>query len=219
MCILGGYKIQTVTQIANLLHAYDAGAISVRALRVYFAALCAVASREAATRSRAKSNKKGGLTPRFTLSELSRLTQLPLTSVSRELRALSQEGLLSFSVSEIVFTETALDGSSDLCEALCGGRSQARPVPLPRPVLRFLARCRKSSLLLTMLCYCVRGLTIARRGGEVTGKGSVKASWIADICGLSLRAVRSGMSAWERPGALIRPGPRASASWPAPRCR
>jgi hypothetical protein len=40
-----------------------------------------------------------------------------------------------------------------------------------------------------MLAYCIRGLSISREG-QVTGKGTAKASWIAETCGLSLRAVR-----------------------------
>ncbi len=42
-----------------------------------------------------------------------------------------------------------------------------------------------------MLAYVVRGLTIDRNGGEVRSSGSVKASWIAGIFGLSLRSAKA----------------------------
>ena len=187
----GGYKTQTVTQIANLLHAYDEGRIEVRALRVYLAALCMKASREAAERSRTKQTKKGRVTPQYKLLELSRLTGMPLTGIRKEIRSLKSASLMEFSASEITFTETSIPGSVDLLEALSFGRSRARPVPLPRTMLRYLAKCSKISTLKTVLSYCVRGLTLAQRGGEVTGKGSVKASWIAGNMGLSVRSVRS----------------------------
>ena len=65
MCIHGGYKTQTVTQVANLISSYDAGEITLRALRIYLAALVSVASREAAKRSRTRVKTRHEATPRF----------------------------------------------------------------------------------------------------------------------------------------------------------
>lgn len=193
MCIYGGYKTQTVTQIASLIGCYDAGEISSRALRVYLAALVSVASREAAKRVRGAFGRKSDVTPRFLKNELSRLTELPLRSVSKEIRALTRIGLLSFGLSEIVFADNAHPECLDVVQALAFKRSELRPVPLPRTLLRYLARSSQVSLIKTALFYAVRGLTISRTG-TITGKGSVKATEIARVFGMSERSVRSARS-------------------------
>ena len=190
MCIHGGYKTQTVTQIANVLSAYDAGEITLRALRVYFASLVSVAAREAAKRARTSDRRRGDVTPRFLLSELSRLTGLSLSVVKKELRALRKVGLLSFGESEILFASAPREESLELSAVLSGSRSPSRPIPLPRSLLRYLARSSKASVIKTALLYAVRGLTLSR-SGEVKGKGSVKATWIAAAMKLSERSVRS----------------------------
>lgn len=190
MCIHGGYKTQTVVQIGNLVGACDAREISLGAMRVYFAALVSVAAREAAKRSRSKVRRRGGGTPRFLLLELSRLTSLPLKRVSRELRALKRLGLLSFGESEILFEVLERETCSSRTLELSGSRSRKRPVPIPRTVLRFLAKSSKASTIKTTLAYVIRGLTISRTG-EIRGSGSVKATWIAEAMNMSERSVRS----------------------------
>lgn len=184
----GGYKTQTVIQLGNLLAALNQGRISFSAVRIYFAALAVVAAREAADRSRPRGKSKC-VTPRFLLDELAQLTGYPRRRVRRELRSLERAGLLLFSETVVAFTGSVLPGSHEVIADLAGSRSPARPVPLPRPAIRFIARCSKVATMKTMLAYCVRGLTISR-DGQVTGKGTAKASWIAETCGLSLRAVR-----------------------------
>lgn len=190
MCIHGGYKTQTVVQIGNLVGAYDAGDISLGAMRVYFAALVSVAAREAAKRSYAKVRRRGGVTPRFIIQELSRTTHLPLKRVTKELRTLKKATLLSFTESDITFHEYERETCSAGIVALTGGRSCRRPVPLPRTLLRFLAKSSKASLTKTALAYCVRGLTLSR-SGEISGKGSIKATTIATTLNMSERSVRS----------------------------
>src|SRR5205823_1591059 len=67
-------------------------------------------------------------------------------------------------------------------------RSPTRPVPVPRAVLRFLARGEKRALSTTMIAYMIRGLTLARKEGEISGRGAAKLSWISAVAGLSERA-------------------------------
>ena len=183
----GGYKTLTITQLANVLAALNVGRISFRALRIYFAALTAVAAREAADRSRLKAKPRPS---RFLIGELARTCGCPVGRVRGELRALERAGLLWFSESLISLSTAALPGSKDIASALAGGRSALRPVPLPRPVLRCIARSSRVATIKTMLAYCVRGLSLTRNG-EVKGKGTAKARWIADTFGISLRAARS----------------------------
>jgi hypothetical protein len=193
MCIYGGYKTQTVTQIANVISAYDAKTISLRAVRVCLAALVSVASREAAKRSGKRDRRRGEVTPKYLLKELSKLTGCPITRIRGELRTLEAAKLICFTASEITFTEFPLPESHELARDLSNSRALARPIPLPRALLRYLAKCKKISTIKTALAYCVRGLTLSRQG-EVTGKGSVKATWIANVMGLSERSVRSARS-------------------------
>ena len=190
MCIHGGYKTQTVTQVANLISSYDAGEITLRALRIYLAALVSVASREAAKRSRARVKRRREVTPRFLISELSRLTGLPECVVKNGFRLLKKQELLTFGETEISFSENSRVGSHELLSDLAGNRSPLRPVPVPRTLLRFLARCTKASTIKTALAYAVRGLTLSRRG-EITGKGSIKATSIANTMAMSERSARS----------------------------
>ena len=193
MCIQGGYKTQTITQIANLVSAYDAGEITLAAVRIYIAALVSVAAREAAKRSRSRERRAGEVIPQFFIKELSRASELPLARARREVLVLKRLGLLTFGESEIVFSSSPREGSFELRDYLAGNRSPLRPIPLPRPLLRFLARCSKASTIKTALAYCARGLTLSRQG-EITGKGSVKATWISDVMNLSERSVRSARS-------------------------
>lgn len=188
--IYGGYKTQTTTQLSNLLFAYNSGKISARALRLYFAALTVVAAREAAKRSREVFRSRKQVVPRYLFRELSRLADCPLSRVRGELRSLEAAGLLLFSEVDIAFNESALPGTEDLLSSLSGKRSAARPIPIQRPVLRYLAKSRKVALTKTCLAYIIRGLTLSRTG-EVKGKGTAKACWIAQVMGISLRAVRS----------------------------
>ena len=139
-------------------------------------------------RQRAKSKKPAQPLARYQINELGRLTALPQATVRRSLKALHRAGLLTFAENIIVFTKTPLPGSEDLLETLSCGRSPKRPIPVPRSLLRFLAKNSKPALTKTVLGYVLRGLSLSRTG-EVTSKGTAKISWIADTFGLSERAV------------------------------
>ena len=190
MCIFGGYKTQTVIQIANVLSSLERKVISLKGLRTYFAALSLLASREAAKRVREK--KRGGAKPenRFLISELTGATGLPSAQVKKALRSLESAGLILFSESEIHFEKALLEGAEELLLLLSGRRSPKRPIPIPRTALRFLAKSNKASTIKTTLAYILRGLTITR-SGEIRAAGSVKATWISNAMNLSERSVRS----------------------------
>jgi len=195
VCVKGGYKTVTPIQIANCLWSHFEKRISYRAVRVYFASLSLVAIREAAARSQ----KQKGRTPRpefcFRLAEIASLTGLTKKAVKRELRCLKRAAVLSWSEKCITPNPCIIEGSDALLNALAGKRSPKRPIPVPRSVLRFVAASPQASCGKTMLGYVVRGLTIDRKGGGIRSAGSVKASWIADTFGLSLRSVKAGRKA------------------------
>jgi hypothetical protein len=84
--------------------------------------------------------------------------------------------------------------AAETIQELSGGRSPRRPIPIPRVVLRFIARQLTAALGRVMLGYVVRGLTIDRQGGAIRSAGTVKASWLSGTLGLSQRAVRYAQS-------------------------
>ncbi len=183
-----GYKTITPIELSNGLYAFKSKLITFRALRVYVGCFALVAIREAASRSRQKNRKKDTSIPSYRISELKRLTGAPEIEIRRDLAALKRAGLLSFSQSEIKINKSPLPGSEVILGELSGKRSDRRPIPVPRSVIRFLAACTKPALLKTLLAYILRGLTIDRETGEVRGKGTVKLSWIAKTFQISERA-------------------------------
>lgn len=191
LCVQSGYKTVTPVEIGNCVAALNGKLISYRALRVYFACLALIAVREAAKRSRPRSRNRAQEFSRYRVGEICQLTGLAESVVLRELRGLKRAGVLSFSESEIAIRNEAVPESQAVTQALAGKRSCHRPVPIPRSVLRFLARSPKAVLGKTILAYLFRGMSIDRRSGEVRGAGAVKASWIAEVMGVSLRAAKA----------------------------
>jgi hypothetical protein len=185
-----GYKTITPIQLCNALSALQTGDISFRAFRVYLACFSLVAIRDAAGRVRKKSGRRGDVTPRYRVEELACLTATDEKSVRRDLARLRRASLLTFSEHAITVTETPLPSSGALLSATSGTRSIMRPIPVPRSMLRFLARCQKPVLAKTVIAYILRGLTLDRRSGEVRGKGTMKLSWVAEVFGVSERAAR-----------------------------
>jgi hypothetical protein len=96
-----------------------------------------------------------------------------------------------FSESVIAIRKESSPESQAVTQALAGKRSCKRPVPIPRSVLRLLARSPKAVLGKTVVAYLFRGMSIDRESGEVRGVGTVKASWIAEVMGVSLRAAKA----------------------------
>jgi hypothetical protein len=191
VCVKGGYKTVTPIQIANCLSVHSGDAISYRAVRVYFACLSLVAIREAASRTQKCRSKKPRPEVCFRLRELCAATGLSKRSVARQVRCLKRADLLSWNEKQICVNQEAVKGSEGLLRELSGKRSPKRPIPVPRAVLRFVAGSAKSSVGKTILAYVLRGVSIDSKSGEIRAVGTVKASWIADVFGLSLRSVKS----------------------------
>src|SRR5204863_9259947 len=92
------------------------------------------------------------------------------TTVSRELSSLKAAGLLAF-------TETSIEPAAgsravDLL-SLFGSRGGSRLVPVPRQVLKFLARCTRPALAKTVIAYLLRGLAL-EISGKIRSAGTVK---------------------------------------------
>jgi hypothetical protein len=67
------------------------------------------------------------------------------------------------------------------------GTSASRPVPIPRRIIRLLARHGKPSEVVATLAHLIRCLF--KRGRTITTRGFVRAEWVARVFGVSLRAV------------------------------
>lgn len=189
-----GYKTITPIQWANVIWMLDQAQIDHHAVRVYLACFILVAVREAARRSRCRRGEQHKELSRYGVAELERVTRLSARKVRRALRHLRDTELLSFTEGEIAIATDPLPGTEAFQTELSCRRSPRRPIPVPRSVLRFLAQNRAEALTKVIIAYLVRGLSIARRTGEINPNGTVKASWIADSLGLSLRAVKYAQS-------------------------
>ena len=192
MSIRGGYKTITITQLGNLFHALKSGEITWLAARTWFAGLEMVAIREAAARCRRfqRGARRKATPVRFSRVELSELTGLTPRAIAHALGQLRVCGLAEFTTARIVMGNSPVPKALEFIQELSGGRSVNRPVPVPRSVLRFLASQPTAALGKVMLGYVCRGLSIARSGGAINSSGSVKATWLVEMLGLSERSVR-----------------------------
>ncbi len=186
--IEGGYKTLRVFEISNLFESLKAKRISLRTSQVFFSVVALIATYEAHKRSRTKNFRRVGEITRFSISKLTELSGLSEGAVKSELRRLKNLGLISIERGEIRISQEIEE--SETLNLLSAGRSVKRPVPIPRYALRFLAKAQTKSMVLTTLAYMVRGLTITR-AGEIKTSGTVKASWIANVTGLSIRSVKA----------------------------
>lgn len=193
MCVSGGYKTVSPIQICNGLGALREGVITYRAFRAYLGLFEMKARREAAERVRKQDRSTASVGTRYTLLELQRLVGAPNeASVRRDVNRLERVGLARMTDKTLTITELPLSFAHSLLEAACqGARSRTRPIPVPRPVFRFLTTCRKPSVSRTLLAVAIRGLSFDRETGLPKGRGTAKASWIAALAGLSLRAVKA----------------------------
>ena len=183
-----GYKLIRAEQLIAALAAVNDRQITFRAFRAYLACHELLAIREAA--DRVSKEARADRQRRFRRSELESLLGDPDegNSVSREIAALKAAGLLTF-------TESAIDAVRGCGKAvdllgLLGSRGGSRLVPVPRQVLKFLARCTRPALAKTIVAYLLRGLAL-ERSGKVRSAGTVKVSWICRLCKISERAARS----------------------------
>lgn len=194
MRIPGGYQTMSPIQVSNGLAAVQVGAINHQGLRVYIALFELKARREAAERHRkTNSSQRAAVIPEYGVVELQRLTGASgEASIRKALRAIERAGLGRFRKSAITITETPLPFARDILHLATGrGRGATRPMPVPRAVLRFLAGESRPSIARTMLALAIRGLAFDRKTGAVKSKGTAKASWIAEVAGVSLRAAKA----------------------------
>jgi hypothetical protein len=179
-----GYKLISAEHLVGALDALNEREITFRAFRAFIGCFELVAIREAAERSNAVRHKQPQR--RFIRSELAHLIGAREgITLRRELSSLNAVGLLTF-------TETAIDWAGGAARniELLGSRGGKRLVPVPRQVLKFLAKCSRPALAKTVIAYLLRGLAL-ERSGKIRSAGTVKISWICRLCQISERAARA----------------------------
>src|SRR5262249_37692691 len=78
-------------------------------------------------------------------------------------------------------------------------RGGERLIPVPRRMLKFLARCSRAALAKTVVAYLLRGLSL-ERSGKIRSAGTVKISWICRLCRISERSARAARAELIRHG-------------------
>ena len=179
----GGYRIIGAAVMAAAWWAYRRKLIRLVDLRVWFAA-----HEMDARRCRIEQD----FTPKFSLRELKRLTGLSVKRLKDSLRRLQAVGLLSWSETALDFPDSAdfLAGADadDFATFLDQIPNSDRKLPVPRRILRLLAGGARPALIATVVGHLIRGLYL--KSGKCHDRGRVKASWIAEVFGVSLRRVK-----------------------------
>lgn len=184
----GGYSLLTATQVAKVLSALINNQISFYAFRTYCACLEMREMRKAFYTSQPKHTVQGRYA-RYSAEEIRQLLGARSTRlIASAVRALEEQGLLSVKEKSMQIPQSTSPEVQELLEACHLGRTPNRKIPIPRRMLRFLARCTQISVAKTLLFYCLRGLSL-KRGGMIQAKGTMKSSLLARLGRCSLRAI------------------------------
>jgi hypothetical protein len=189
----GGFQFIAVRQLCAVWCAYEIARIRLIDVRVWFAAQELVARRCQLAPERQ---------PTYTCDELARVVGR-VGDLSASLHRLQACGLLTWAPHAITFNlslpEQVLSALETMLAQITNHR---RRVPVPRRLLRFLASGCTRVLLVTVLGHLFRCLYY--RDGQCHPEGLCKASWIAEVFGVSERAVKTARRRLEAIGFLQR---------------
>lgn len=190
----GGYVFVSAAGLLATWWSYKAGLIEFRDVRAW------LACHEVKVR---RCTLEKGRTPRFTEGEVGRLIGgVGGEHVRASLRRLARASLMSWSESSIEFRAATEGLPADAIAFIESVTNHRRRIPVPRPLLRFLARERKPVLVATAIGHLLRCMYF--RKGRCEPKGLCKASWIANTLGVDERNVKSARQALEAVGILER---------------
>src|SRR5512147_2951471 len=180
----GGFFFFTVTQLIMAWTALREAQIGLKELRVYFAL--------AEMKIRRCGCKDDDPPPEFTRAELRKLVG-GAGGEHEAVRKLLSVGLMrEVSKTKIEFAtdpgELRFEPKT-LEDTLARIPNHDRQVPVPRRIVRLIAGGARRTLIATILGHLIRCLFYKRR--RCHPKGCVKASWIADVFGISERAVKA----------------------------
>lgn len=134
---------------------------------------------------------KPGRVPAFRLEELASLSRLKRVGLS--VARLERAGLLAWSEARISFPKRAeavtVGDTAALIAAVQSVKNHRRKVPVPRRLLKFLARARRPAIVATALGHLLRCMYYRDEGCSPIGR--CKASWIAEHFEMDLRNIKS----------------------------
>ncbi len=188
----GGFQFISVMQLCALWTAYETRSIRLFDVRVWCTAQEVIARRCQCT---------PGQQPMFRSEEwtvlLSRRGGLTASFIR-----LQQAELLSWDGTAFTFSSPVIEANASLMTMLTRIPNHHRRIPVPRRLLRFLAKGCSRVLLATILGHLFRCLYY--RQGQCRSEGFCKASWIAEVFGVSTRAVKTARQRLETLGFLQR---------------
>ncbi len=158
----GGYILVSQRTLAHLSGQISSRAVSAIEGRGIIGLQEMRSIRAGAGALRAKSRRGVVIVPNYRATELSKLANISIRAASKSLK-------------------TALEYNF-------GPKRGHKLIAIPRRVIRFLAKCERRSVLLVLLTYIERGLSIDN--GRIKSAGTAKASLIAERTGLTIRSVR-----------------------------
>lgn len=158
--IEGGFVLINKPALSSLIEQISTKNISLNKTRATLAQIEMKSIRKAAESLKPKF-KQGKVIPNYSAQELSKISGL-----KRSKKYLKE----TFLADELLTQKGKL-------------------IPVPRRIIRFLAKSEKKSFLLVTLSYIERGLCLQK--AAIKNAGTYKASLIAEKTGISLRSVRS----------------------------
>jgi len=177
----GGFCFIRGTAILSAWAAYRGGEIELIDLRVWFACWEALSRRCGLGKGRA---------PKYRIDEIRTLVHGTDRGVHESLETLSRLGLLSWSESSIEFAEASeFSIGNGFLEVFDLVPNHGRLVPVPRRMLRLIARGARKVVIATILGHLLRGLYYKK--GLCLPEGTCKSSWIAEVFGVDVRNVKA----------------------------
>jgi len=175
----GGFQFLSVAHLCVVWCAYQQANIQLADVRIWCAAQEMVARR---------CQLSSGQQPRYQHDELKLLVGRR-GGVTAALARLQMAGLLTWNATTLTFPLHVADTDDVAATMLAQIPNYRRRVPVPRRLLRFLAKGCSRVLLATTLGHLFRCLYY--RQGQCRAEGFCKASWIAQVFGVSERAVKT----------------------------
>lgn len=165
----GGFCFIHENSIHTVWRYLRSGEIALRDLRVWLA--CHEVNARRCT-------LEEGRKPRFTLEEIHGLVGgVGGQHIRHSLRALERLGLVCFSEDQLVTMPFEVIDDP------------GRPVPVPRTVIRMLGKSSGRAYIATVLGHLLRCLYY--KNGVCRSGGWCKASWVAEVFGVAVRAVKA----------------------------
>ncbi len=172
--VAGGFALVPTASLMSCWEGYRSGQLRLSDVRAWLGIFEMIERREASDSKR---------TPRYNVEELSRITGAPGSRGA--LRRLCDVGVVEWSQERVRVTGTP--GSRGI------GR---RWVPVPRRVLRWLAKHGSAAEIATAFGHACRCLFYDSKGKVCRSGGYCTAQWVAERFGIGERSVKRARSAW-----------------------